>query len=58
MPYAYPSGGLMAKIKFGNAMLNAEQLVASTPADIPTGMAQLGARRIPNMSGINVYYVP
>ena len=58
LPHTYPTGGIMANIKFGNAMVNNAKLVVSHAGDIPTGMAQLGARYIPNVSGVNIWYVP
>ncbi len=58
LPTTYPVGGLERNIIFGGFKVNDAALVASTPADIPTGMATLNARKILDVSGLNIWYVP
>ncbi len=58
LPSEYPTGGLARNIIFGGFKVNDAALVASTPGDIPTGMAELNARKILDVSGLNIWYVP
>ena len=52
------AGLAQAKVKFGNAMVMDDALVALTDADIVTGMTSLYARKITNISGVDIWYVP
>lgn len=45
-------------VRYGFSQLNANLVTCLTPTDVPIAMAQLGARLIPDVSGIPVYYLP